>query len=70
MTKIIRILSVILSCACCAGMIICTKLDSQTGVYVCMAGCFVGFLGNMLATARENQKTIESNLEQEQTEKI
>ena len=65
MAKIIKALSVIVSCGFCVGMIVCSKLGIQTGVYVCIAGCFVGFLTNMLATAQINKKILEDTLKQE-----
>ena len=61
----IKVLSTIVSCGFCAGMIACSKLDAPTGVYVCIAGCFVSFLVNMVATAKQNQKILEDALKQE-----
>ena len=66
MAKIIKALSVIVSCGFCVGMIVCSKLGIQTGVYVCIAGCFAGFLTNMLATALKNRKLVEEQLKQKQ----
>ena len=69
MAKIVKAISVIGSCGFCAGMIVCSKLGIQTGVYVCIAGCFVGFLTNMLATAQENKKIVEKQLKQHPDQK-
>ena len=66
MAHIVKIIATILSCAFCVGMIVCTKMDSQTGVYVCIAGCFLGFLVSMFATAQENKKALEESMKQEQ----
>ena len=66
MAKIIKVISILSACAFCIGMIICTNLAFQTGVYVCIAGCFASFLVSMLATARENRNIVEANLKQEQ----
>ena len=68
MARIVKIISTLASCAFCIGMIICTKLESQIGVYVCIAGCFLSFLVSMCATAQENKKIVEANLKQEPKE--
>lgn len=60
MARIIRIIAVIASCCACAGMIWCSSAGNETGVYICMGICFVGFLTNMIATARENAKKLEA----------
>ena len=65
MAHIVKILSTIASCAFCVAMIVCTKLESQMGVYVCIAGCFLGFLISMFATAQENKKVVEEALKQD-----
>ena len=68
MAKILKVLSVIVACSFCAGMIVCTKLESQMGVYVCIAGCFLSFLVSMAATAQQNKKIVEENLKHTATE--
>ena len=65
MARIIKIISTILSCAFCIGMIACTKVESQMGVYVCIAGCFLSFLVSMIATAQINKKVVEESLKKE-----
>ena len=62
MARIVKIIATIASCGFCAGMIACTQMENQTGVYVCIAGCFAGFLVSMLATAQENKKIVEETL--------
>lgn len=66
--KTIRIISVIASCIACVGMIWCTNTGNTTGVYVCMGACLVFFLTNMIATARENAKSLEAMQEEQQKE--
>ena len=64
MAHIVKIIATIVSCAFCVGMIVCTNMGSQTGVYVCIAGCLLGFLVSMGATAQENKKAVEESLKQ------
>ena len=68
MARIIKIISTLASCAFCIGMIACTKLESQMGVYVCIAGCFLSFLISMIATAQINKKIVEETLKNNVTE--
>ena len=66
MARIVKVLSTLASCAFCIAMIVCTRLESQMGVYVCIAGCLLSFLVSMGATAQENKKIVEDNLKKEQ----
>ena len=68
MARIIKIISTLLSCAVCIGMIVCTNAGSQMGVYVCIAGCFLSFLVSMIATAQINKKIVEETLKNNVTE--
>ena len=68
MARLVKILATIASCAFCIAMIVCTKLESQMGVYVCIAGCFLSFLISMIATAQINKKIVEENLKHTATE--
>ena len=68
MARIIKIISTLVSCAFCIGMIACTKVESQMGVYVCIAGCFLSFLVSMIATAQQNKRIVEENLKKDQAE--
>ena len=65
MARIIKIISTLVSCAFCIGMIASTKAESQVGVYVCIAGCFVSFLVSMMATAQQNKKIVEERMKKE-----
>ena len=68
MARIVKIISTLVSCAFCIGMIACTKVESQVGVYVCIAGCFLSFLISMIATAQINKKIVEETLKNNVTE--
>ena len=68
MARIVKIISTLVSCAFCIGMIACTKVESQVGVYVCIAGCFLSFLVSMIATAQINKKIVEETLKNNVTE--
>ena len=68
MARIVKIISTLVSCAFCIGMIACTKAESQMGVYVCIAGCFLSFLVSMIATAQINKKIVEETLKNNVTE--
>ena len=68
MARIIKIISTLVSCAFCIGMIASTKAESQVGVYVCIAGCFLSFLVSMMATAQQNKRIVEENLKKDQAE--
>ena len=65
MARIVKIISTLVSCAFCIGMIASTKAESQVGVYVCIAGCFLSFLVSMIATAQQNKKIVEESLKKE-----
>ena len=65
MARIVKIISTLVSCAFCIGMIACTNAGSQMGVYVCIAGCFLSFLVSMMATAQLNKKIVEESLKKE-----
>ena len=60
MAKILRIIAVIMSCGFCAGLIWCSSVRNQMGIYVCIGGCVAGFLMNMIVTAHENAKELEA----------
>ena len=69
MSKIIRIIAVIASCAFCAGLIWFSNAQNQTAIYVCLGGCVVSFLINMMVTSHENARDLEAQqkqLEQEE----
>ena len=68
MARIVKIISTLVSCAFCIGMIVCTNAGSQMGVYVCIAGCFLSFLVSMMATAQQNKRIVEENLKKDQAE--
>ena len=68
MARIVKIISTLVSCAFCIGMIASTKAESQVGVYVCIAGCFLSFLVSMIATAQINKKIVEETLKNNVTE--
>ena len=68
MARIVKIISTLVSCAFCIGMIASTKAESQVGVYVCIAGCFLSFLVSMMATAQQNKRIVEEKLKKDQTE--
>ena len=68
MARIVKIISTLVSCAFCIGMIASTKAESQVGVYVCIAGCFLSFLVSMMATAQINKKIVEETLKKDQAE--
>ena len=68
MAKILRILAVLTSCGFCAGLIWCSNIQNQTGIYVCIGGCLLGFLANMMVTAHENAKELEAQQKQAEEE--
>ena len=68
MSKIIRILAVIVSCAFCAGLIWFSNAQNQTAIYVCLGGCVASFLVNMIVSSHENAKELEAQQKQLQQE--
>ena len=70
MTKIIRTIAVIASCAFCAGLIWFSNTQNQTAIYFCIGGCCVSFLLNMMVTAHENTRRLEALQKQQEAELV
>ena len=68
MTRFLRILAVLTSCGFCAGLIWASSVQNQTAVYVCIGGCLLGFLANMMVTAHENARELEAQQKQAEEE--